>query len=159
MTVKTPKKTAAPRPARKPAARKTTTAKATATAAAAAPKRVRARKQAPNLVEVAVAALQDMKGHNIKVLDVTRLTDVADNMIIATGTSDRHVKSLARHVLDKIEAAGFRALGIEGEGEGEWVLVDLQDAIVHVMLPRIREFYGLEKLWEPRAATREPASA
>lgn len=155
MTVKTPKKTTAPRPARKPAARKTTTTATTA----AAPKRVRARKQAPNLVDVAVAALQDMKGHNIKVLDVTRLTDVADNMIIATGTSDRHVKSLARHVVDKIEAAGFRALGIEGEGEGEWVLVDLQDAIVHVMLPRIREFYGLEKLWEPRAAAREAATA
>ena len=146
MTVKTPPTKAA----RPKAVRKTTTA---------APRRPRAKKKAPSLAEIAVAALQDLKGHNIKVLDVTKLTDVADFMIIATGTSDRHVKSLAGHVVDKVEEAGFRALGIEGEGEGEWVLVDLQDVIVHVMLPRIREFYGLEKLWEPRAGTREAATA
>lgn len=152
MTAKTPTNP----PNRPVAARPRTSQKNTT--AAAKPTRAR-RKKAPGIAEVAVAALENLKAHNIKVLDVTRLTDFADTMIVATGTSSRHVKSLAGHVVDKAEEAGFRVLGVEGETEGEWVLVDLQDAIVHVMLPRIREFYGLEKLWEPRAVAREAASA
>jgi ribosome-associated protein len=75
-------------------------------------------------------------------------------MIVATGNSDRHVKSIADRVIERCRAAGHRAYGVEGQQEGEWVLVDLQDLIVHVMLPRIREFYGLEKLWDPRPARR-----
>jgi len=72
--------------------------------------------------------------------------------VIASGTSDRHVKSLAVRVQQRAREAGFRSLGMEGEREGEWVLVDLDDVIVHVMLPRIREFYALEKLWDSSAA-------
>ena len=104
------------------------------------------------LTQIAVAALEDMKAVNVKVLDVRKLTDVADTMIVATGNSDRHVKSIADRVIERCREAGHRAYGVEGQKEGEWVLVDLQDLIVHVMLPRIREFYGLEKLWDLRPA-------
>ena len=69
-------------------------------------------------------------------------------MVIASGNSDRHVKSIADAVVEKAKESGFRPLGKEGERDGEWVLVDLQDIIVHVMLPRVREFYGLERLWD-----------
>jgi ribosome-associated protein len=111
------------------------------------------------LTRIAVAALEDMKAVNVKVLDVRRLTDVADTMIVATGNSDRHVKSIAERLIERCREAGHRAFGVEGQREGEWVLVDLQDLIVHVMLPRIREFYALEKLWEVRPAQREPSLA
>ena len=100
-----------------------------------------------------------MKAVNVKVLDVRKLTDVADTMIVATGNSDRHVKSIADRVIERCREAGHRAYGVEGQREGEWVLVDLQDLIVHVMLPRIREFYGLEKLWDMRPARRAPSVA
>jgi len=93
-------------------------------------------------------ALDDMKAVNVKVLDVRGLTDIADTLIIASGNSDRHVRSIADRVVEKCKAAGFRPLGKEGARDGEWVLVDLQDIVVHVMLPRVREFYGLERLWE-----------
>ncbi|MGH8319752.1 MAG: ribosome silencing factor [Steroidobacteraceae bacterium] len=89
-----------------------------------------------------------MKAVNIKVLDVRGLTDIADTLIVASGTSDRHVRSIAEHVIEQSKANGLRPLGTEGEREGEWVLVDLQDIVVHVMLPRVREFYGLERLWD-----------
>lgn len=111
------------------------------------------------LTKIAVAALEDMKAVNVKVLDVRKLTDVTDTMIVATGNSDRHVKSIADRVIERCREAGHRAYGVEGQKEGEWVLVDLQDLIVHVMLPRIREFYGLEKLWDLRPARREPSVA
>jgi ribosome-associated protein len=113
----------------------------------------------PGLAEVAIAALEDMKAVNVKVLDVRGLTDVTDTMIIASGTSDRHVKSIAGRVTQKCAEAGFRHMGIEGERDGEWVLVDLRDVLVHVMLPRIREFYGLEKLWGVASAVPEAARA
>src|SRR5439155_18377216 len=93
-------------------------------------------------------ALDDMKAVNVRVLDVRELTDVFDTMVIASGNSDRHVRSIAERVVEKAKAAGFRPLGTEGARDGEWVLVDLQDILVHVMLPRVREFYGLERLWE-----------
>ena len=89
-----------------------------------------------------------MKAVNVRVLDVRGLTDIADTMVIASGNSDRHVRSIADRVAQKAKAAGFRPLGTEGARDGEWVLVDLQDILVHVMLPRVREFYGLERLWE-----------
>lgn len=100
------------------------------------------------LVKTVVAALDDMKAVNVKVMDVRKVTDVADCMILASGNSDRHVRSIADKVVEKAKAAGFRPMGVEGERDGEWVLVDLNDVIVHVMLPRVREFYGLESLWE-----------
>ena len=112
-----------------------------------------------SLTKIAVAALEDMKAVNVKVLDVRKLTDVADTMIVATGTSDRHVKSIADRVIQRCREAGHRAFGVEGQREGEWVLVDLQDLIVHVMLPRIREFYGLEKLWDLRPPRRATSAA
>src|ERR1700751_840270 len=104
--------------------------------------------RASPLQDIVTAALDDMKAVNVEVLDVRGLTDIADVMIIASGNSDRHVKSIADNVLQKAKESGFRALGKEGERDGEWVLVDLQDIIVHVMLPRVREFYGLERLWD-----------
>jgi ribosome-associated protein len=106
------------------------------------------------LTEVVRAALDDLKAQNVAVLDVSDLTDVTDTIVIASGTSDRHVKSLAGRVLERAKEAGFRSIGIEGERDGEWVLVDLQDVIVHLMLPRVREFYALEKLWDVRSAGR-----
>ena len=107
---------------------------------------------APILLQAVTSALEDMKAVNIKVLDVRGLTDIADTLIVASGTSDRHVRSIAEHVVDQAKRNGFRPLGAEGEREGEWVLVDLQDIVVHVMLPRVREFYGLERLWDAGTA-------
>lgn len=109
------------------------------------------------LLDVVKRALDDMKAVNVRVLDVRKLTDIADNMVIASGNSDRHVRSIADRVVEFAKKAGYRPMGIEGEREGEWVLVDLQDVIVHVMLPRVREFYRLENLWDVRAARREAA--
>jgi ribosome-associated protein len=98
--------------------------------------------------EIVAAALEDMKAVNVAVLDVRGLTDIADTMIIASGTSDRHVRSIAERVVERVKAAGIRPLGVEGGREGEWVLVDLNEVILHLMLPRVRELYGLEHLWE-----------
>jgi ribosome-associated protein len=103
------------------------------------------------LQQAVTTALDDMKAANVKVLDVRGLTDIADTMVIASGNSDRHVRSIAERVVEKAKAIGRRPIGTEGERDGEWVLVDLQDLIVHVMLPRVREFYGLEHLWESSA--------
>jgi ribosome-associated protein len=108
----------------------------------------RAPRRASALQSIVTAALEDMKAVNIKKLDVRGLTDIADTMMIASGNSDRHVRSIAERVVEKAKAAGFRPLGVEGARDAEWVLVDLQDILVHVMLPRVREFYALEKLWE-----------
>jgi ribosome-associated protein len=105
------------------------------------------------------AALDDMKAVNVKVLDVRGLTDIADTMVIASGNSDRHVRSIADNVARKAKEAGYRPLGTEGARDGEWVLVDLTDVLVHVMLPRVREFYGLERLWDPGEAPVVAAAA
>jgi ribosome-associated protein len=104
--------------------------------------------RAASLKAVVINALDDMKALEIKVLDVRGLTDVADTMVIASGTSDRHVRSVAQKLVEKTKAAGFRPHGVEGQQDGDWVLIDLNEMIVHVMLPRVREFYGLEKLWD-----------
>ncbi|HTV49981.1 MAG TPA: ribosome silencing factor [Steroidobacteraceae bacterium] len=103
------------------------------------------------LQDIVLTALDDMKAANIKVLDVRSLTDIADTLVIASGTSDRHVRSIADRVVEKVKEGGVRPYGVEGARDGEWVLVDLNDIIVHVMLPRVREFYGLERLWESPA--------
>jgi len=99
------------------------------------------------LQELAVTALEDLKGQDIVALDVADRTTVTDCMIVVTGTSARHVKSLANELIEKSKEAGNRPLGIEGETEGNWVLVDLGDVIAHIMTKDSREFYALEKLW------------
>ena len=103
------------------------------------------------LKSVILAALDDMKALEVRVLDVRGLTDIADYMVIASGTSDRHVRSVAQRVVEKTKQAGYRPHGCEGLQDADWVLIDLHEMIVHVMLPRVREFYGLEKLWDMSA--------
>jgi ribosome-associated protein len=99
------------------------------------------------LSDLIVDALDDVKAQNIVKLDVRNMTTVTDYMIVASGTSSRHVKALVDNVAEKAKQAGHRPIGVEGETGGEWILLDLQDALVHVMLPKVRDFYNLEKLW------------
>lgn len=104
--------------------------------------------QSSELAESVLEALDDMKANAIKALDVRHLTSVTDFMIIASGRSDRHVRAVADTVLERCKEIGCRPLGIEGQNSGDWVLLDLGDVVVHVMLPKVRDFYNLEKLWE-----------
>lgn len=120
----------------------------------ARPRRAPRRNSA--LEKLVLAALDEMKAVNVKLLDVRTLTDIADAMVIASGTSDRHVRAIADRVIEQARAAGRRPMGVEGTRDGEWVLVDLQDVLVHVMLPRVREFYAIEQLWETPAVSRAP---
>ena len=115
--------------------------------------------QSDELVKLAVDALEDLKARDIRVFDVRKLTAITDFMVVASGTSDRHVRSIADHVLERATEAGQPPLGVEGAEHGEWVLVDLQDVVVHIMQPKIRDFYQLEKLWDMSdSAVREPGS-
>lgn len=104
--------------------------------------------QSKKLLALARDALADLKARDVKVLDVRKLTSIADYMIVASGTSDRHVKSIADRLVQRASEAGCPPLGVEGAGTGEWVLVDLADVVVHIMQPRAREFYKLESLWD-----------
>jgi ribosome-associated protein len=139
---------------RKPAKKKSSVSKAAKPRKSATPAPVGAAGRKPRAVPPALriveAALSDMKAVDVRVLDVRGMSDVADFMVIASGTSDRHLRSIADRVVQMAKASGQRPLGVEGEQQGEWVLVDLPDVMVHVMLPRTREFYQLEHLWEPR---------
>ncbi len=110
------------------------------------------------LSDLVVDALDDIKAQDVVKLDVRAMTTVTDYMIVASGTSSRHVQALVDNVAEKAKAAGHRPVGVEGEDGGEWVLLDLQDALVHVMLPKVREFYNLEKLWSLGAADDVAAS-
>jgi ribosome-associated protein len=100
------------------------------------------------LTQVVSGALDDLKAFDVNVLDVRHLTSVTDTMVVASGRSDRHVRAIADSVVETCKKQGHRPLGVEGQRVGEWVLVDLGDVVVHVMLPRAREFYNLEKLWD-----------
>ena len=94
-----------------------------------------------------IFALEDIKAQEIRLYDTTHLTSMFDRIAIASGTSNRQTKALAASVRDKVKAAGGHIVGIEGEGTGEWVLVDLGDMIVHIMQPAIRAYYRLEEIW------------
>lgn len=94
-----------------------------------------------------VTALEDVKARDIEVFNVTHLTSLFDRVIIATGESARQVKALARSVQERMREIGATIVSVEGEGEGEWVLVDLGDVVVHVMHPAVRQYYNLEELW------------
>jgi len=93
------------------------------------------------------AAVEDLKAKDTVEIDVRGKTSVTDFLVIASGTSTRHVKSIADEVVKSAKKLDVQPLGVEGEREAEWVLVDLGDVVVHVMLPRVREFYALERLW------------
>ncbi|HPE62008.1 MAG TPA: ribosome silencing factor [Thiolinea sp.] len=99
------------------------------------------------LQQLVLKALDDLKAQDVVLLDVRGKSSITDSMVIATGTSTRHVRALAESVALKARAAGQAPLGTEGERESEWVLVDLNDMVIHVMLPHVRAFYNLEKLW------------
>jgi len=100
-----------------------------------------------------------LKAQKVVELNVKELSDVMDYLIIANGTSSRHVKSLASNVVEELKPKGYRPLGMEGMTDGEWVLVDYGDTVVHVMMPEAREFYELEKLWSKVPANRDADSA
>lgn len=145
------------KPAKRPAP-----AEPVAVAPAAAPKKTRAKKPAEPTIDARVrdaviARLDAMKAVDLKVIDVRGKTSVTDCIVIASGTSTRHVKSMGDEVVVTAKKFGMPPLGVEGEKDAEWMLVDLGDTVVHVMLPRTREFYGLERLWtlaeESRAAS------
>lgn len=143
---------------RKPAARTPGKPRKAAAAKSASPSH-RRPVAVPPVLPVVQAALADMKAVDVRILDVRGVSDVADFMVIASGTSDRHLRSIADRVVQMAKAAGQRPIGVEGEQQGEWVLVDLPDVMVHVMLPRTREFYQLEHLWDvPRSGARAPGN-
>jgi len=111
------------------------------------------------LQHLVVSSLEDFKATDITVIDVSGKNPLTERMVIATGNSTRHVKSMAVNLVVNAKAAGNAPLGVEGEGEGEWVLVDLNDVIVHLMLPQTRAFYNLENLWEASADHRSGVSS
>ena len=100
------------------------------------------------LVKLVVDVLDDLKSESITCLDVRHLTSVTDFMIIANGRSARHARAIANAVVERAKENNCQPIGVEGQDGGEWILVDLADIVVHVMLPKVREFYDLERLWD-----------
>jgi ribosome silencing factor RsfS/YbeB/iojap len=150
-----PRKAGTPKVSKKSAARKTSARPGKPKPAPVkALKTARTRKKpsasnapADPLRSLVLAALDDLKARDVREIDVRDKSSVTDLLVVASGTSSRHVKSIADEVVKKAKRAGLPPIGVEGQREAEWVLVDLGDIIVHVMLPRTREFYGLERLW------------
>ncbi|OUS12486.1 ribosome silencing factor [Gammaproteobacteria bacterium 53_120_T64] len=103
-----------------------------------------------DIYKIVIAALDDIKGQDLVTIDVRELSDITDTMIVVSGASNRQVKALAQNTVEEGKRAGFQPIGVEGMDEGEWVLVDFGDLIVHVMQPKTRAFYELEKLWSLR---------
>ena len=99
------------------------------------------------LEKIVVSALEDIKGKDIEIINTSKLTSMFERIVVASGDSNRQVRSLARNVEDKVREAGIEILSTEGEESGEWVLVDLGDMVVHIMQPAIRSYYNLEELW------------
>ena len=106
-----------------------------------------AKKDIQKLQRAIVDALEDVKAQDLATLPVRHLTSLTDYMVIATGTSNRHVRSLANEVQEKVKSAGGEVIGVEGEQAGEWVLIDLGDVVVHVMQGPVREYYNIDELW------------
>ena len=106
------------------------------------------------LAKAAVAALEDIKGRDIVVLDVRKMSPLFDWMIVASADSSRLSRALANNLQEKMKALGARVHSVEGERTGEWVLVDLGSIVVHIMQPAIRQYYNLEELWAPPARAR-----
>ena len=106
------------------------------------------------LVKAAVAALEDIKGRDIVVLDVRKMTSLFDKIVIACADSTRQSRALSNHLQEKLKTLGARVHGVEGERAAEWILVDLGLVIVHIMLPAVRKHYNLEELWTPRPRAR-----
>ena len=102
------------------------------------------------LKDIVINALEEIKATNINSIDVRELTGMMDTMVVATGNSNRQVKSLATSVVVDAKKAGFELIGVEGDDTSEWILVDFGDVIIHIMLPATREFYDLERLWTLR---------
>jgi ribosome-associated protein len=102
-----------------------------------------------------VEALNNLKAIDLVTIDVHEITTITDTMIICSGSSNRHVKSLAENVVKQAKEHGLNYIKTEGEQEGEWIVVDLADVVVHIMLPTVRTFYNLEDLWEPIQTMRE----
>jgi ribosome-associated protein len=111
--------------------------------------------QLEQLKDLVVETLDDMKARDVSVMDVRGKTAVTDYMIVASGTSDRHVKAVAETVAYRAKEAGEQPLGTEGVEDGEWALVDLNGVVLHVMLPKVRDFYNLERLWSAPALVPE----
>ena len=109
---------------------------------------------ASKLEKLVVSALEDIKAHDIEVINTAKLTPLFERIIIACGESNRQVRSLAHNVEDKVREAGGQVISTEGEESGEWVLVDLGDIVVHVMQPAIRSYYNLEELWRGKVPAR-----
>ncbi|SFR73836.1 ribosome-associated protein [Marinobacter daqiaonensis] len=103
--------------------------------------------QAEQLKDIVINALEDVKAQDISVIDVTDRTSVTDYMVLASGTSSRHLRSVAESVVQDIKERGIRDASVEGGATSDWILVDLGDVVVHVMMPAAREFYDLERLW------------
>jgi ribosome-associated protein len=120
--------------------------------------RAKRKKAKLTIPQVVAVALDDLKATDVSVLDVRHLTTVTDTMIVASGRSERHVRAIADEVVVQCKKEGYRPIGVEGKNVGEWVLVDLGDVVVHVMQPRAREFYNLEKLWDITPGAAEAAS-
>ncbi len=99
------------------------------------------------LIKIIISALEDIKANDIEILDVTKRATIFDRMIIASAVSTRQARAIANNVNDKVKESGGMSYGTEGEGSGEWVLVDLGDVLVHIMLPAVRTHYDLEGLW------------
>jgi ribosome-associated protein len=104
--------------------------------------------QAQTLVDLVKGTLLDSKGRDIHVLDVQKLTDITDFMVIVSGTSSVHIRSMTDKLVEAMHKQNLRPVGIEGVDPGDWVLIDCGDVVVHLMRPQTRDFYNLEKLWD-----------